>query len=107
MNALEYSVGAAAADNMASGQMGIQGPSANESIPFERYCKIAGAMQAWSKQGSPPIRTSVLQGFAMRRIVPLNFAQNTLFASKESATTSSSFSASALLPLPHPAVREQ
>ncbi len=44
-------MGAAAADNMASGQMGLQGPSAAESVTFEKYCEIAGAMQAWSKQG--------------------------------------------------------
>jgi hypothetical protein len=44
-------MGAAAADNMASGQMGLQGPSAAESVSFEKYCEIAGAMQAWSKQG--------------------------------------------------------
>ena len=44
-------MGAAAADNMASGQMGLQGPSAAEPLTFEKYCEIAGAMQAWSKQG--------------------------------------------------------
>jgi len=44
-------MGAAAADNMASGQMGLQGPSAAEPASFEKYCEIAGAMQAWSKQG--------------------------------------------------------
>ena len=39
-------------DNMASGQMGLQGPSAaSEPMGFEKYCEIAGAMQAWSKQG--------------------------------------------------------
>ncbi|MDB4934209.1 MAG: hypothetical protein JWP87_1181 [Labilithrix sp.] len=47
------SMGAAAADNMASGQMGLVGPStaAAEPMSFEKYCEIAGAMQAWSKQG--------------------------------------------------------
>lgn len=45
-------MGAAAADNMASGQMGLQGPqAASEPISFEKYCEIGGAMQAWSKQG--------------------------------------------------------
>lgn len=45
-------MGAAAMDNMASGQMGLQGPSAaSEPMGFEKYCEIAGAMQAWSKQG--------------------------------------------------------
>jgi hypothetical protein len=44
-------MGAAAMDNMASGQMGLQGPSAAEPMSFEKYCEIAGAMQAWSKQG--------------------------------------------------------
>lgn len=45
-------MGAAAADNMASGQMGLQGPQASaEPISFEKYCEIGGAMQAWSKQG--------------------------------------------------------
>lgn len=46
-------MGAAAMDNMASGQMGLQGPSAagGEPMSFEKYCEIAGAMQAWSKQG--------------------------------------------------------
>jgi hypothetical protein len=45
-------MGAAAADNMASGQMGLQGPqAAAEPISFEKYCEIGGAMQAWSKQG--------------------------------------------------------
>ena len=33
------------------GQMGLQGPSAAEPMTFEKYCEIAGAMQAWSKQG--------------------------------------------------------
>lgn len=42
----------AASDNMSSGQMGLQGPqAASEPMSFERYCEIAGAMQAWSKQG--------------------------------------------------------
>jgi hypothetical protein len=47
------SMGAAAADNMASGQMGLVGPStaAAEPMSFEKYCEIGGAMQAWSKQG--------------------------------------------------------
>jgi hypothetical protein len=31
--------------------MGLAGPSAAESVTFERYCEIAGAMQAWSQQG--------------------------------------------------------
>lgn len=45
-------MGAAAADNMAQGQMGLQGPSAAaEPVSFEKYCEISGAMQAWSKQG--------------------------------------------------------
>ena len=45
-------MGAAAADNMASGQMGLQGPqAAAEPVSFEKYCEIGGAMQAWSKQG--------------------------------------------------------
>jgi hypothetical protein len=45
-------MGAAAADNMASGQMGLQGPqAASEPMSFERYCEVSGAMQAWSKQG--------------------------------------------------------
>jgi hypothetical protein len=46
-------MGAAAADNMASGQMGLVGPStaAAEPMSFERYCEIGGAMAAWSKQG--------------------------------------------------------
>jgi len=43
---------AAAADNMASGQMGLQGPQmAAEPMSFEKYCEIGGAMQAWTKQG--------------------------------------------------------
>lgn len=44
----------AAADNMSSGQMGLQGPQmggGGEPMSFEKYCEIAGAMQAWSKQG--------------------------------------------------------
>ncbi|MBX3191036.1 MAG: hypothetical protein KF819_28830 [Labilithrix sp.] len=49
------SMGAAAADNMASGQMGLQGPQVGggggEPMSFEKYCEIGGAMQAWSKQG--------------------------------------------------------
>jgi hypothetical protein len=45
-------MGAAAMDNMSSGQMGLQGPSASaESVSFEKYCEISGAMAAWSKQG--------------------------------------------------------
>jgi hypothetical protein len=45
-------MGAAAADNMVAGQMGLQAPSAAaEPISFERYCEIGGAMQAWTKQG--------------------------------------------------------
>ncbi len=45
-------MGAAAADNMAQGQMGIQGPSAGaEPMTFEKYCEVSGAMAAWSKQG--------------------------------------------------------
>ena len=46
------SMGAAAVDNMASGQMGLQGPAAAQGeVPFEKYCEIAGAMNAWTKQG--------------------------------------------------------
>jgi hypothetical protein len=42
----------AAADNMSSGQMGLQGPQmAAEPMSFEKYCEIGGAMQAWTKQG--------------------------------------------------------
>jgi hypothetical protein len=45
-------MGVAAADNMAAGQMGLQGPSGSgEPCTFEKYCEIGGAMQAWSKQG--------------------------------------------------------
>lgn len=46
-------MGSAAADNMGSGQMGLQGPATAgaEPMSFEKYCEIAGAMQAWSKQG--------------------------------------------------------
>lgn len=45
-------MGAAAADNIAQGQMGLVGPSAAaEPISFEKYCEISGAMSAWSKQG--------------------------------------------------------
>lgn len=44
--------GAAAADNMAQGQMGLQGPSAAaEPMSFEKYCEVSGAMQAWTKTG--------------------------------------------------------
>jgi hypothetical protein len=44
-------MGAAAAQNLAQGQMGLQGPSAAEPVSFDRYCEISGAMAAWSKQG--------------------------------------------------------
>lgn len=45
-------MGAAAADNMAAGQMGLQAPSAAaEPMSFEKYCEVSGAMQAWSQQG--------------------------------------------------------
>lgn len=46
-------MGAAAADNMAQGQMGLQGPSAagGEPMSFEKYCEVNGAMQAWTKTG--------------------------------------------------------
>jgi hypothetical protein len=43
--------GAAAANNMAAGQMGVAGPGGGEPMSFEKYCEICGAMQAWSKQG--------------------------------------------------------
>lgn len=44
--------GAAAADNMAQGQMGLKGPSAAvEPMSFEKYCEVSGAMQAWTKTG--------------------------------------------------------
>jgi hypothetical protein len=45
-------MGAAAIENMSSGQMGLKGPDAGaEPISFEKYCEISGAMAAWSKQG--------------------------------------------------------
>lgn len=45
-------MGAAATDNLAQGQMGLQGPSAaGEPMSFDRYCEVSGAMSAWSKQG--------------------------------------------------------
>lgn len=45
--------GAAAAQNMAQGQMGLAGPAAGGGDPmtFEKFCEVQGAMQAWSKQG--------------------------------------------------------
>jgi hypothetical protein len=45
--------GQAAAQNMASGQVGLQGPAAAgaEPMTFDRYCEVSGAMAAWSKQG--------------------------------------------------------
>lgn len=44
--------GAASADVMAQGQMGLSGPSDSaEPMSFEKYCEISGAMSAWSKQG--------------------------------------------------------
>jgi hypothetical protein len=44
--------GAAAAQVMADGQMGLSGPSAAaEPVSFEKYCEISGAMTAWTKQG--------------------------------------------------------
>ena len=49
-------MGAAAADVMANGQMGLSGPSTGggaggEPVSFDRYCEISGAMSAWTKQG--------------------------------------------------------
>jgi hypothetical protein len=44
--------GAAAAQVMADGQMGLAAPSAAaEPVSFEKYCEISGAMTAWTKQG--------------------------------------------------------
>jgi hypothetical protein len=44
--------GAAAADVMGQGQMGLAAPAAGaEPASFEKYCEISGAMQAWTKQG--------------------------------------------------------
>jgi hypothetical protein len=46
-------MGQASAQNMGSGQMGLQGPqtAGAEPMSFEKYCEVQGAMQAWTKQG--------------------------------------------------------
>jgi hypothetical protein len=44
--------GAAAADAMGAGGIGVQAPAAAaEPLSFEKYAEISGAMAAWSKQG--------------------------------------------------------
>jgi hypothetical protein len=57
-------MGKAGMEVIASGQMGLAGPNAEEPVSFDRYCEISGAMAAWSKQGKD-ISAGLHQSFSM------------------------------------------